>query len=134
MITSTVNVRCRWSDGKIDTLYPLEVRDGEDWRQKQIMGLNREGWWHSFRHLGEVDDGGYAIFEEDPHAEKRRHDGPLPTGLTNETPDTTRPRRTKLAHPATVRTNDAHTEPSLRSRRAIRAHVAQSPRSAGARS
>jgi hypothetical protein len=90
MTTGTVNARCRWSDGHIDTLYPLELREeGEDIRARNMYGLDSEGWWHSFRHLSEVDDHGYVIFEEDPHAEKTKHTGPRQADVTNKPPDTT---------------------------------------------
>jgi hypothetical protein len=59
-----------------------QAAEARDFEQPLAFISKRFWWWHSFRHSGQIDSDGFAIFDEDPHAEKIRHTGPLPTDVT----------------------------------------------------
>lgn len=69
------DVRLRYLDGTTEAHAVLNLGMTPAAGQ-QLQKLDADGWWRSFRHSGQVDAEGFAVFEEEPAVPKTKNISP----------------------------------------------------------
>lgn len=68
-----LDIRLRYLDGTTEAHAALDLDAASG---QQLQKLDADGWWHTFRHSGEVNAEGFAVFEEDPAVPKLKNTSP----------------------------------------------------------